>query len=70
MDKEGDGGVLARRQLFSWIADVGRAQESMEEQHRTDWPKVLEELVNRCHLVHEEILATDRAGVLLDGKPE
>ena len=54
MDKEG----MAYRQednCFPWIADVGRAQELMEEQHRTDWPKVLEELVKRCHPVHEEI---------------
>ena len=27
----------------------------MEEQHTTDSPKVLEELVKRCHPVHEEI---------------
>ena len=54
MDKEG----MAYRQednCFPWIADVGRAQELMEEQHRTDWPKVLGELVRRCHPVHEEI---------------
>jgi len=54
MDKEG----IAYRQeenCFPWIADVGRAQELMEEQQRTDWPKVLEELVKRCHPVHEEI---------------
>jgi len=54
MDKEG----IAYRQednCFPWIADVGRAQELMEEQHRTDWPKVLEQLVKRCHPVHEEI---------------
>ncbi|MDP2605246.1 MAG: hypothetical protein Q8S00_22110 [Deltaproteobacteria bacterium] len=54
MDKEG----MAYRQednCFPWIADVGRAQELMEEQHRTDWPKVLGELVKRCHPVHEEI---------------
>jgi hypothetical protein len=54
MDKEG----MAYRQednCFPWIADVGRAQELMEEQHRTDWPKVLEDLVKRCHRVHEEI---------------
>lgn len=54
MDKEG---IAYRQQdnCFPWIADVGRAQELMEEQHRTDWPKVLEELVKRCHAVHEEI---------------
>lgn len=54
MDRAG----IAYRQeehCFPWIADVGRAQELMEEQHRTDWPKVLEELVKRCHPVHEEI---------------
>lgn len=54
MDKAG----IAYRQednCFPWIGDVGRAQELMEEQHRTDWPRVLEELVKRCHPVHEEI---------------
>jgi len=54
MDKEG----IAYRQednCFPWIADVGRAQQLMEEQQRTDWPKVLEELVRRCHPLHEEI---------------
>ena len=54
MDRAG----MAYRQeenCFPWIADVGRAQELMEEQHKTDWPKVLEELVKRCHPVHEEI---------------
>jgi hypothetical protein len=54
MDRAG----IAYRQednCFPWIADMGRAQELMEEQHRTDWAKVLEELVKRCHPVHEEI---------------
>ncbi len=54
MDKVG----MAYRQqdnCFPWIADVGRAQQLMEEQQRTDWAKVLEELVKRCHPLHEEI---------------
>ena len=54
MDKAG----IAYRQednCFPWIGDVGRAQELMEEQHRTEWPKVLEEMVKRCHPVHKEI---------------
>ena len=54
MDTEG----IAYQQednCFPWIGDVGRAQELIEEQHRTDWPKVLEEMVKRCHPMHEEI---------------
>lgn len=54
MDKEGIG-YRQEDNCFPWIADVGRAQELMEEQHRADWPKVLGELVKRCHPVHEEI---------------
>lgn len=40
---------------FPWIGDVKRAQELMERQQSTDWPKVLGKLVEQCHPLHEEI---------------
>jgi len=40
MDK---AGIAYRREenCFPWIADIGRAQELMEQQRGTDWPSVL-----------------------------
>ena len=54
MDK---AGIAYRREenCFPWIGDVGRAQELMEQQQATDWPKVLGKLVEQCHPLHEEI---------------
>lgn len=54
MDREG---MKYRKEdnCFPWLRDVGRAQQLMEEQQRIDWPKVLGELVERCHPMHEEI---------------
>jgi len=40
---------------FPWISDVGRAQELMEQQQATDWPRLLGRLVEQCHPLHEEI---------------
>lgn len=54
MDKEG----IAYRQednCFPWIADVERAQELMDQQHRTDWRGLLDPLVQQCHRLHVEI---------------
>ncbi len=54
MDK---AGMVYRREenCFPWIGDVGRAQELMEQQQATDWPRVLGKLVEQCHPLHEEI---------------
>lgn len=54
MDK---AGMAYRREenCFPWIGDVRRAQELMEQQQATDWPKVLSKLVEQCHPLHEEI---------------
>ena len=54
MDK---AGMAYRREenCFPWISDVGRAQELMEQQQATDWPRVLGRLVKQCHPLHEEI---------------
>src|SRR5258706_12359967 len=54
MDKAG----IAYRQednCFPWIGDVGRAQELMGEQHRTDWARVVEGWGKPGHPVPQEI---------------
>ena len=50
-------GVKYRREdnCFSWVADVGRAQALLDEQHRTDWPGLMRPLVELCHPLHAEI---------------
>ena len=54
MDK---AGIAYRREenCFPWIGDVRRAQELMERQQGTDWPRVLSGLVKQCHPLHKEI---------------
>jgi hypothetical protein len=50
-------GLAYRREdnCFSWLADVARAQALLDEQHRTDWPKLMAPLVELCHPLHAEI---------------
>lgn len=40
---------------FTWIEDLPRAQALLQEQHRTDWPKLMQSLVELCHPLHAEI---------------
>jgi hypothetical protein len=40
---------------FTWVADVARAQGLLDEQHRTDWLKLMNPLVELCHPLHPEI---------------
>jgi hypothetical protein len=40
---------------FPWIADVSRAQALMDQQHRTNWPVLLQPLLKKCHPLHAEI---------------
>jgi hypothetical protein len=54
MDKAGMK-YCKEENCFPWIGDVKRAQELMERQQSTDWPKVLGKLVEQCHPLHEEI---------------
>ncbi len=56
MDAEG---LAYRRQdnTFTWLADAARAQALMDQQQRTDWPKLLQPLVRRCHPLHPQIMA-------------
>jgi hypothetical protein len=50
-------GLAYRREdnCFSWVADVTRAQSLLDQQHRTDWPKLMSPLVGLCHPLHAEI---------------
>lgn len=50
-------GLKYRREdnCFSWVADLRRAQALLDEQHRTDWPKLMAPLVDLCHPLHGEI---------------
>jgi hypothetical protein len=52
-------GLRYRRQenCFSWIGKLSQAQALMEEQLRTDWPSVLDEIARRLNPVHEQMLA-------------
>lgn len=40
---------------FSWVSDLPRAQALLNQQHRTDWPKLMNPLVELCHPWHAEI---------------
>jgi hypothetical protein len=40
---------------FPWIADVWRAQALMNQQHHTNWPVLLCQLLKQCHPLHAEI---------------
>jgi hypothetical protein len=54
MDKE-TLEYVALDNCFPWIADWSRAQELMNVQLRTDWPKMLEGVVKPLNPIHEEI---------------
>lgn len=42
---------------FPWIADIGQAQALMDQQHQTNWPKLLSPLLKQCHPLAAEIMA-------------
>lgn len=50
-------GLAYRREdnCFNWVADVAQAQALLDQQHRTDWPKLMAPLVGLCHPLHAEI---------------
>ena len=52
-------GLRYRRQenCFPWIGKLSRAQALMDEQLRTDWPSVLDEMARRLNPIHEKLLA-------------
>ena len=54
MDQAG----LAYRQrgnCFVWVQDAPRAQALLEQQLRTDWPRLLGRLLDQAHPLHKEI---------------
>lgn len=55
MDAEG---LAYRRQdnSFAWVADPPRAQALLDQQHQTNWPKLLQPLVQLCHPLHQQIV--------------
>ena len=53
-----DAAGLAYRQRnngFLWVSDPSRAQALLDEQLRTDWPRVLGRLLDQAHPLHREI---------------
>ena len=44
-----------RDNCFVWVQDAVRAQALLEEQLRTDWPRVLGHLLDQAHPLHQEI---------------
>jgi len=42
---------------FPWIEDWGKAQQLMDQQRSTEWPKVLEPIARQLNPVHGEIFA-------------
>ena len=55
-------GLRYQRQenCFPWIEKVPQAQALMNEQLRTNWPSVLDQIARRLNPVHEEMLAPYR----------
>jgi hypothetical protein len=53
-----DAAGLAYRQrdnCFVWVEDARRAQQLLDEQLRTDWPRLLGQLLDQAHPLHKEI---------------
>lgn len=53
-----DGAGLGYRRAdncFTWVEDVTRVQALLDQQHRTDWLKLMSPLVELCHPLHREI---------------
>lgn len=42
---------------YPWLSDIGQAQALMDQQHQSDWCKLLSPLVRRCHPLSAEINA-------------
>jgi hypothetical protein len=53
-----DAAGMAYRQrdnCFVWVEDVSSAQRLLDQQLRTDWPRLLERLLDEAHPLHREI---------------
>jgi hypothetical protein len=46
---------VQRDNCFTWVEDPAKAQALLVAQGRTDWPKVLNQLLAQAHPLHEEI---------------
>jgi len=49
-----------RDNCFPWIDQIDKAQELMEQQLRTNWPSVLNEIAHRLNPAHDAMLAPFR----------
>lgn len=51
-------GMDYRRQdnCFPWLADYARAQQHMDQQLRTHWPELLDQIAQQLNPVHDQIL--------------
>jgi len=56
MDREGIK-YAASGNCFPWIEDWAKAQRLMDQQLRTEWPKVLKPIARQLNPVHEQIFA-------------
>jgi hypothetical protein len=54
MDQAGLG-CRQRDNCFIWVQEAARAQALLDEQLRTDWPRVLGRLLDQAHPLHAEI---------------
>jgi hypothetical protein len=57
MDAAGIG-YQRRDNCFVWIEDLERAQQLLDQQLRTDWPRLLDRLLGQCHPMDAEIFQT------------
>lgn len=44
-----------KQNCFVWIQDLPKAQALLDEQLQTDWPRLLNGLLEECHPLHREI---------------
>ena len=54
LDREGIS-YRKNENCFPWIEDLDRAQFLLDEQLRTDWPRLLDEIAQRLNPIHDEI---------------
>jgi len=44
-----------KQNCFIWIEDLPKAQERLDQQRQTDWPALLNGLLDECHPLHRQI---------------
>lgn len=42
---------------FPWVADFGKAQQLLDQQLHTDWPKLLDSIIEQLNPMHHQIFA-------------